>query len=49
MNLDDLANLMGKSRQQIQAMLDAEDVIEVTLKDKRQSTLKDTGKIEILN
>ena len=48
MKLDDLASLMGKTREEVEEMLKQNSVIELKLTEKTNKQLKDNGSIEIL-
>ena len=45
LKIDELAELLGKSRQEIEEMLNSSDVIELNLRDKRQRAKKDVLRI----
>ena len=48
MNIDDLAKLMGKSRDEVEAMLNSEQEITINLSDKKSK--KESGpKIEVVD
>jgi len=49
MNIEDLTVLLGKTRQEVEEMLKANDVIELNLKERKQKEETDSGKIEVLN
>ena len=49
MNIDDLSFLLGKSKQEVEEMLKSEDVICLNLNERSQKTVKEEGKIEVLN
>jgi hypothetical protein len=48
MNLKDLADLMGKSITEVEAMLNKQDTIEVRIIDGRQQSFRDSGEIKVL-
>jgi hypothetical protein len=48
MNLKDLADLMGKSVAEVEAMLKKQDVVEVRLTDGRQQGMRESGEIKVL-
>ncbi len=48
MNIDDLATLMGKSRKELEEMLNQNNVIELELTERNKREEVDIGKIEVL-
>ena len=48
MNLDDLAALMGKTKEEVREILKHDDVIELNLTEKKTKETKENGKIESL-
>ena len=48
MKLEELAEIMGKSVDEVKAMLDQEDVISVDLKEKKTRIVEDNGMIEVV-
>ncbi len=48
MRIKDLADLLGISEVEVIQMLEANDVIELNLKERKVSEEKDTGKLEVL-
>ena len=49
MKIDDIAMMMGKTREEVEDMLKGEDVIELNLKERSQKNREDIGKVEVLN
>ena len=48
MNLDDLAVLMGKTKEEVREILKHNDIIELKLTEKETKETKENGKIESL-
>lgn len=48
MNLDDLAVLMGKTKEEVREILEHNDIIELKLTEKKTKETKENGKIESL-
>lgn len=48
MNLADLAELMGKSVAEVEAMLKSQDTIELKLTDGKQGSMRESGEIQII-
>ena len=48
MNLNDLAQLMGKSRREVEHMLRSSDIIELKLTEKKSTETKENLRIEAL-
>jgi hypothetical protein len=48
MKLDELASLMGKTKEELIEQLKQNDVIELRLTEKKDNTIKDNGSIEII-
>jgi hypothetical protein len=49
LSIEDLAVLMGKTKEEVEELLKTEEVIELNLKERNQKEVKDSGKIELLN
>lgn len=48
MKLDELASLMGKTKEELIEQLKQNDVIELKLNEKNSSAIKDSGSIEVI-
>ena len=48
MNLDDLAVLMGKTKEEVKDILEHNEVIELKLTEKKTREAKESGKLESL-
>lgn len=48
MNLDDLAALMGKTKEEVKYILEHNEVIELKLTEKKTKETKENGKIEAM-
>ena len=48
MNLDDLAVLMGKTKEEVREILEHNEIIELNLTEKKTKEAKENGKIESL-
>ena len=48
MNLDDLAVLMGKTKEEVKDILEHNEVIELKLTEKKAKEAKENGKIETM-
>jgi|TARA_Y100000031_G_scaffold155615_2_gene206935 hypothetical protein len=49
MKLEELANLMGKTKEEVEQILEENDVIELKLTERKGSETKDKGNLNILN
>jgi len=48
MKLADLAKLMGKSIPEVEAMLNEQDVVSISLTEKKSKSAMENGKIEVM-
>lgn len=48
MNLDDLAALMGKTREEVKGMLDRSEVIELKLTERKGKETTDEGNLKLI-
>lgn len=48
MKIEDLALLLGKTRQETEEMLKENDIIELNLTEKNKSKVKESGEIKII-
>ncbi len=48
MKIEDLAFLLGKTKQEVEQMLQCEDVIEVNLKERKERKVMEKAEIEVI-
>jgi len=48
MKIEDIATLMGKTREEVKAIMEQNDIIELNLTEKKIKETKDNGNLEII-
>jgi hypothetical protein len=48
MRIDDLAEIMGKTKEEVKSILESSDIIQLKLTERSKTEKKDAGKVEVI-